>query len=415
MNLLAVIAEYNPFHQGHRWQLEEARRRTEATHTLALMSGAVVQRGAFALADKWTRAKAAVLGGADLVCELPYVYAGQSAEFFASGAIKILNATGCCDHLVFGSESGDLESLSEIAEILALETPAFRADLKAGLSRGLSFPKARAAALQKQLTQPLEALLTAPNNILAIEYLKALKKSQSAIAPITLRRQGAAYHADTLSDGDGFASATQLRGLLTPGNIPETQRALAVLKKQLPYPAELLTEALAHLSPDRDISLYKTLIHRLLITPPEQLRQLPYWEPGLEFALKALPECCATLEDLIDALTAKHLPRSRVRRLLMALAADFKAEALRAFQAPDFTPYLRVLAFNSRGQEILRAIKKQEGLPILTNLHSNQTLLTPAQRRCLAWDVLTTDLFSLHCEKKYTHHRDYLQGPVRVI
>lgn len=412
MNLTAVIAEYNPFHKGHRWQLERAGALTGSTHTLALMSGSVVQRGAFALTDKWTRARAAVAGGVDLVCELPYVYAGQSAETFAAGAVKILNAIGCCRTLVFGSESGDLGALSEIAAILAEEPPAFKARLKAGLSAGLSFPRARAAAVQGMTALPAEALMREPNNILGIEYLKALIKTQSPVTPLTLKRQGAGYHATALQTPGDFASASQLRAIFKNALNPGAQ---ALLKDQLPYPQALVTDALARQSPTRDEDFFKALTHLLLITPLKTLRELPGWEPGLEFTLKSLPETCTSLDALYNALTAKHRPKSAMARLAIALALGLSALELKTYTAPDFQPYLHVLAFNAKGQEILRAIKAAEGLPILTNLRSNQTALNASQRRCLAWDVLATDLFSLYCEKQFTRGQDYRRGPVRVI
>ncbi len=414
MKLLAVIAEYNPFHKGHQWHIEHSKSMTGATHTMALMSGSIVQRGTFALTDKWTRARSAVLGGVDLICELPYVYAGQSAEYFASGAVKILNACGCCQWLSFGSESGDLKTLEPIARILSEESADFKESLRFFLDQGLPFPRARTAAVSQMTDLPVQTQMNAPNNILGIEYLKALNKTQSSILPLTFKRKGSGYH-ESVPRADRYASATALRHLLNQNNRKPNSEEMQLLKEQLPYSPKVLLQALENHAYAENESLFKALLHLLITTPLETLRKLPYFEPGLEFRLKSLPEHVSDLEGLYLALMTKHLPKSRIQRLLMSLITGFTDDALQSFASPDFIPYLRVLAFNEKGQSILKAIRQNGTLPIITNVKSNQTLLDEEQRNCLNWDIRTTDLFSLYCDKNYTHHRDYLNPPVRVI
>src|SRR5665647_1509914 len=174
MKILGIITEYNPFHKGHAWQLETTKKICEADGVMTLMSGSITQRGDFAIINKWERTQLALASGVDLVCELPFGYACQSAEAFARGGVKILNATGVCDFLSFGSELGELEPLKSLAEILAKEPPEFKRLLTVALGTGVSFPKAREQAIQSLLGQKASTLLATPNNILAIEYLKAL-------------------------------------------------------------------------------------------------------------------------------------------------------------------------------------------------------------------------------------------------
>lgn len=233
MTVTAVIAEYNPFHNGHAYHLAEARRRTAADFLIVVMSGDFVQRGEPAIADKYSRAEAAVRAGADLVLELPSCYACASAEYFAGGAVSLLNDLGCVDYLCFGSECGDLTLLSAAADVLAEEPEEYRATLKSALKSGASYPAARQAALAQTLASGTSALsfdaaafssndsaasleiaavLSQPNDILGVEYLKALKKTDSRIRPAVIRRTGGGYHSDRLDVA--FPSASAIRAAI---------------------------------------------------------------------------------------------------------------------------------------------------------------------------------------------------------
>ena len=399
MQTQAIICEYNPFHNGHAYQIQAGKEAAGSTHTLALMSGSVVQRGTFAIADKWLRARTALLSGADLVCELPFCYAAQSAEYFAAGAVKILNATGVCDTLCFGSEAGDLEALSAVAQSLAFETPAFKDALKAFLGKGLAFPKARELAFKAAHGEKSASYLREPNNILGIEYLKALHRTHSAIRPVTIKRQGNAYHSTEAQSR--FASATAIRQLLaSPG---ENAQALASL---LPYDPALLLSDLKETRVPWEESYAKALLSQIHSQDLARFRTLPYMEEGLEFKLKKALEASGSYDSIVDTLTSKRAPKSRIRRILMNLSMGFEARDLRRFAAPGFVPCLRVLGFNEKGRALLKAIREQGSLPVITNTRANITRLSPDQRACFDFDARATDLFSLFCEKQYRYHRD---------
>lgn len=224
MKITGVIAEYNPFHNGHLFQFEQIRRLTGADYIIVAMSGDFVQRGEPAIYDKYTRASMALRCGADLVLELPAVFATSSAEDFASCGVALLDHLGVVNQLCFGSECGDLAPLQAIAELLCEESEDFSAELQTRLKQGLPFPAARAAALAA-MTEPItetmaasansaespEDLLASPNNILAVEYLKALRRRQSRIEPFTILREGQAYHDSSHPDSGICASASALR------------------------------------------------------------------------------------------------------------------------------------------------------------------------------------------------------------
>lgn len=407
MQTQAIICEYNPFHNGHAYQIQAGKEATGSTHTLALMSGSVVQRGTFAVADKWLRARTALHAGADLVCELPFCYAAQSAEYFAAGAVKILDATGICDTLCFGSESGDLETLNAVAKSLATETPAFTEALKTHLDQGLAFPKARELALKATSGEKFASCLREPNNILGIEYLKALHRTHSEIRPVTIKRQGSHYH-DTDVQAHS-ASATAIRRLLEdPGTTPDALQPL------LPYdPAPLL----AYMQEERvpwEPSFARAILTHLVSRNPEDFRVLPYMETGLEFKLLKALESDGTYNGIINTLISKRMPKTRIQRILMDLLMDFHAKDLELFADPQFLPALRVLGFNAKGQELLRAIRDQSILPVITNTRANITRLNLGQRASFEYDTRATDLFSLFCEKQYRCRRDYTQSPVII-
>lgn len=211
MKITGIIAEYNPFHNGHRYQIQKARQITGADYVIVVMSGNFTQRGTPALIDKYSRAKMALMGGADLVLELPVCFATGSAEYFASGAIALLNQLGCVDSICFGSECGDIVPLKNLAQALVHETDDYKKILKSKLKSGSTYPVARNAALAETLDGfiPYDMILGFPNNILGIEYIKALIRQNSPIEPFTNKRIGSDYHSYKLADA--FSSAISIR------------------------------------------------------------------------------------------------------------------------------------------------------------------------------------------------------------
>ena len=338
LKITGIICEYNPFHLGHRKQLHMIRRiKGESAGIVCLMSGDFVQRGHPAIIHKSLRAKAAVLSGADLVLELPVTAALSSAEGFAARGVAILSPF--CDDLCFGAESDDPAALMEIAKALLCSD--FPPLLRAQLDKGLSFPAARQAALEEMGLNG--RLVTQPNNILAIEYCKAILSQQSPMAPFPILRQGC-YH-DTAPDPEN-PSATAVRQLLTTGN-NWTEF----------IPAE--TSSLLESAPIHTLAAgERAILAKLRTMTDEEFEALPYGSEGLWRKLMHAARRESTLEDILTAVKSKRYTRSRLDRMVMCAflgltSADLNTPA----------PYVRVLAFNDRGREILKKARQTGHFP----------------------------------------------------
>ncbi len=312
MQVNGIIAEYNPFHNGHKYQLEEARRRTCAGYTIIAMSGNFVQRGAPALLDKHSRAEMALRCGADLVLELPTLYASSSAEYFASGAVALLDKLGVVTHLCFGSECGDVTLLTQIANILADEPAEYSAALKRFMQQGYSYPNARVNALM-QLYPFLEGhwqVFSSPNNILAIEYLKALHRRKCTIQPVTTKRTGAGYH-DRQTDKE-ICSALALRQALYAGSAPS----------QLCYhmPAEAGQILADRLSRNRLLRLnnFSSMLHYKLLLERDHGFQ-DYLDVSADLSARIQNRLgeYTNFDSFCDVLKTKEMTYNRISRCLL--------------------------------------------------------------------------------------------------
>lgn len=333
MKTVGIICEYNPLHLGHKKQLNTIRNiHGQDTAIVCLMSGNYVQRGAPAIFDKSLRAKAAILSGADLVLELPVTYAISSAEGFASGGVKILSS--CCDELCFGTESGNKDALIVTAKGLLSEE--FSPLLQAELEKGVSFPAARQAALEKMGVD--SGLLSSPNDILAVEYCKAILSQNSPLNPLPIQR-GGNYHA--LHADSENPSATALRQLLLSGQDWQSY-----------VPAEavgLFRDASIH-------SLHtgeRAILAKLRMMTDVEFEALPYGSEGLWRKFMHASRSQATLEEILTVTKSKRYTRTRLDRMVMCAFLGITEETLRS---P--APYTRVLAFNNRGREVLSRVKK---------------------------------------------------------
>lgn len=372
-----IVAEFNPFHNGHA-ALVAAARQAGAHTVVAVMSGNFVQRGSPAVTDKRVRARAALLCGVDLILELPLPWAVAPAQRFARGAVELLAATGCVDSLAFGSECGDLTALEALAQ--AVDDPALTAPLRELLAGGMTFARAREQAVARQLGPEKAAVLASPNNTLAVEYLRAARELGWQVRPLTLRRVGAAH--DSGDSRDGIASASHLRHhagdfpLLT-AHVPATAApvyARALADGLYPGdPARLDTAILAHL-------------RRL---GPEELARLPDLSEGLENRLYAAIRTAATLPGLEAALKTKRYPMARVRRLILSAFLGLTPEDGR-----QPVPYVRVLGFTPAGRALLAKMKATCPLPVSQSLARLRALGGPCERLA-ALEELSTDLFAL--------------------
>ena len=377
MNISGIIAEYNPFHSGHARQIAETRRLLgEDAAVVCAMSGNWVQRADCAIADKWTRAAVALKGGADLVLELPTPWAISSAERFARGAVEVLSAAGVVSHLSFGSESGSLEELRAAA--VCLDSQAYPSALRRALDQGLPFPAARA------LIGPAADVLSAPNNNLAVEYLRALPGSMEAVA---IPRTGAGHDQ---APAAGFASASWLRGRLRAG-YPDAAA---------PYLTGPWTWETADL-----VRCERAILARLRSMTLEQAEALPDSGDGLAARLLAAGKAATTLEEVYALTKTRRYTHARVRRLVL-----WAFLGLTAADRPEHVPYLRVLGFNDRGRAVLREMWKHARLPILTKPAHVRTL-SPAARRLFELEDRCTDLYGLCLPTAAPGGREWTTNP----
>lgn len=381
MNVLGIIAEYNPFHNGHLYHLRECVRQAEADCTVIVMSGNFTQRGEPAVLDKWTRSRLAIQHGADLVLELPFAYAANSAEYFAKGSVSILERLGCITHLGFGTEQGNADELRQIARFLAKEPEAFRRQTKQFMEKGESYARARSCALSSCLGEEATKLLQTPNNILGVEYLKQLEIQDSSIKSIMVNRKGAGY-LDREPTG-GFASATAIRHHLST-----EQR-----KRYIPPGVE------AELRNCRVSSGYFDLVRGVILrSEPGMLSQIFSVSEGLENRLKRQIRKCSSLEELVETVSSKRYPKTRVRRILCQSAVG-----LGSF---DDDYYARVLAASEKGTGLLRQIKKTSEIPVITNI--NKLEKKPS---LLKYDILASDLYNLITGGDLYKGCDYVARP----
>lgn len=369
MNITGIIAEYNPFHNGHAYQLKKARELTDADYLIVVMSGDFVQRGTPAILEKHLRARAALENGADLVLELPVRYSTASAMDFASGAVKILDALNCVTHLCFGSESGTLAPLTAAAELLECEPPEYREALQSALREGLSYPLARQNAFESVLNSPEQygTLLKAPNNILGIEYLRALLRLNSTIHPITIERTSDNYHQKHLEDR--FASATAVRTALLNGRPENTAE---YVPPQMQNMLETAVRQNALLTED-DFSL--VLRYQLQLSSPDDLAEYLDVPRSLANRIFRLRNEFTGFRQFADLLKTKELTRTRINRSLLHILLRLKA-------TPQPLSHIRILGF------------RKEASPLLTCLKKNSDLLPVTRLTALPEASIAEDLFA---------------------
>lgn len=404
--ITGIIAEYNPFHNGHAYQLEQARLLTGCDFLVVVMSGDYVQRGAPAVFDKYTRARMALACGADLVLELPVACSCASAEFFASGAVSLLDGLGCVDFLCFGSESGDLQSLMEPARILAKESPVFQEALRRGLSLGLSFPAARKEAFRACASNP--DILDLPNNILGIEYLKALLQRESSIKPVTIKRKGQGYH-DTLLDS-GFASASGIRRFLKQEEAPLS--ALPALKESLPDPVmEVLKDTLAHTLPVWEEDFSMLLRYELLRQSASDLTRYADISPDLGRRLKNCADKFSSFSEFVALVKTKDVTYTRITRALFHILLNLTGEDTRNSVA---MPYARILGFRKDHSRILGLLKENSRIPIIPKAADYKTYLTPDLQPLFEKDLFAANLYETiaAAKQKRAFLHDLKRSPV---
>ncbi len=383
---VGITAEYNPFHNGHLYHLEQSKLATGAQISVAAMSGNFVQRGHMAICSKWERAEAAVKCGIDLVVEIPTVFACNSAPVFASAAVEILENLGA-DWISFGSESGNIEELKEISRAMNEKEPLIEKLVREKVKEGLSYPRARRDAVALILGDEKADLLDLPNNILAIEYLKRIQNAK----PVTVKRQGPGYN--ELEPCEDMVSASAIRSMVKSSKNVETLT---------PEPStEMLKKAL-HPSEDK---IFQIICAKVLTSSREELDRVFAGGEGLGNKLKNEIRKASAYDQLIQRLKSKRYTRTRIERFISHVLLDIGA--------PDLYPnYIRVLAFNKAGSRYLKEVKKKGicSLPIITNINKdaqNDFALMSAIEK----DILAADIFNLASGRNLYDESDYVRMP----
>lgn len=350
-NVLGIVAEYNPFHNGHLYHLEKSKQMTNSEYTICVMSGNFVQRGQTALIDKWTRTKMCLENGIDLVIELPTIYATSSSENFAYGAMKILDSLGVVDFLSFGSENCDIDILNNIATVFYEEPKQFSGLLAHELKKGISFPKARENALLMYMNniKKYSNILNKPNNILGIEYLKALKEIKSHIIPFCVKREKVYYNSQHIVDE--YASATAIRELLRRGIFDEIRPVMPDSSYMM------LGEQVDKGNFTINLAVFeKEIIYKLRTMKAEEIANLPDVSEGLEFAIKNASDNCNNLKDLVSMIKSKRYTQSRIQRILVYCLLNITKKDMEI--SKRITPYVRILGLNEKGKRLLSSINK---------------------------------------------------------
>ena len=397
--ILGIISEYNPFHNGHLYQLQKSKKLVNPDYSVCIMSGNFSQRGVPSLVDKWSKAEMAIKAGFDMVIELPTVYSISSAENFAEGAIKILSSFPDVT-LSFGSEIGKMAVLDQFADIFYREPKEYLLILKHELEKGLSYPKARENAILFYLhdVKKYSNILSSPNNVLAIEYLKAIKKLKSRIFPITVKRIGTDYN--SLDVNGNIASATAIRKLLYNKKS---------IKKYVPaYTYEIVKSNLKEGKVLYTLKSYeKEIIFKLRTMSLSEIANLQDVSEGLENSIKKAANSCNNIEDLVNAIKSKRYTLSRIQRILLyALLNITKTDISDSYKVK---PYIRVLGISEKGKYLLSEMNsKKFKYPVITSIkkflleNNNKTL-----ENMLYKDILSTNIYTLGYENDSKANLDY--------
>lgn len=412
MNICGIIAEYNPFHNGHAYHIEQTKKETKCDAIVVIMSGNFIQRGVPALFDKWTRTKMALQNGADLVIELPSYYATSSAEYFAQGSVALLDGLGVVSNISFGSNTNDLDALKRIANVLYLEPENYKKLLQSELKRGTSYPIARSNALKNFLKKEYSAkyiadILLDSNNILGIEYLKALLYSNSQIKPVLIERKGTSYNSTNIVDN--MCSATAIRELLE-------RNELKTVEKVMPDESfKLMNQEIIHGRAPMFLKNYeKEILYTLRKSTTDDLLNIADVTEGLENLLKKASNDGMELESIIDIVKTKRYTRTRVQRILLHTLLDVTKTDVEDYK---YNPqYIRVLGFTKNGEKVLSQIGNSSNLPVVTSVGRFLKNSNATSKKMLEKDIMATNIYTLGYQipKYRTTNLDYTMPVVTI-
>ena len=396
MKICGLITEYNPFHNGHVHHIEEARRITGCDYLVVVMSGNYVQRGTPAIIDKYERTRMALNSGVDLVLELPLLFATASAETFATAAVSLLNQLGCVDSLIFGTELGDLTPLKKIADVLNHEPKQFSNDLRDFVRSGLSYPAARASALDLYFNEEIEDLyeiLESPNNNLGIEYLRAIDRLGANITPYTIKRWKTEYNENRLFDD--VASATAIRNMLY-----EEDGVEKITPFVPPFVAREFLMKHGISTPIRANDFSQILQYRLE-TEKDHLTDYLDFSPELAERVRNLLPDCYNFKEWAAALKTKAYTRTRTNRILLHLILNIRTEDLQRYKDEDYCMYARILGFRSVSAPLLKEIRENTNLPMISKMADAKEILSEKAMALLQFEIDSTNIFRNVVYQKY--------------
>lgn len=414
MKVVGLITEYNPFHNGHVYHMEMAKKITNADYCIVVMSGNYVQRGEPACMDKYLRAHTALRSGADLVLELPVPFATGSAEYFAAGAVSLLDKLGVVDFLCFGSEGGDIKPLESIASILADEPEELSLLIKEFLKNGLSYPAARNQAFLSylsgqpsyaretdKLTEQVNTLLSAPNNILGIEYMKALKRRNSSMEPVTILRTSD-YLSRSLSAP--FCSSSAIRHVFksrSSGSAGPASQTMKTVRSYVPEKAYgFMEENFNRRLPVFVDDFSSVLLYKLLSSRNDDLTDYSDISPELENRIKNGLTEISTFSGFIDSIKCKQYTRTRISRALLHILLDIRVEDIARYKNNDYVPYARILGFRKSASPLLTKIKKRSQIPMFSKMADAEKALSK-----IGFDMLNQEVFASNLYQTVVYHK----------
>ncbi|WP_250278725.1 nucleotidyltransferase [[Clostridium] colinum] len=398
--MLGIITEYNPFHNGHKLHIEKSKEKTNSKYCIVVMSGNFSQRSEPAIFDKYIRTKMALLNGADIVLELPLTFATASAELFSLGAIDILDKTNIVKNICFGSEEGLLDNFLEVSNILSNEPHLFKQSLNNFLNEGLSFPKARLKALQNITNKPLN-FLEEPNNILAIEYLKAINKLNSKIIPKTIKRENSNFHSNNINGN--IASATAIRYAIFNNDYDN-------IKNVMPKNCfDIIQNILPHNIPTLD--KYTNILKYILKTTNiENIKQIADITEGIENKIIENIDS-PSITSLISNIKSKRYTYTKLQRAILHIILNITKED-QIYLKQNLNSYIRVLGFKKSSSHLLKDLTTNAKVPIITNLKNAKNLLDNKSMYYLNKEIISTDIYYL--SQNIKNKQEYRQ-PLVII
>ncbi len=426
MKTVGIIAEYNPFHNGHAYQIEQAKKMTGADFCVVIMSGNFVQRGTLSVMDKYLRTEAALRSGADAVLELPVRFATASAEIFALGGVSILHYLNCIDYLCFGSETGKLEPLLQAAHLLYKEPDEYKLSLKKYCKEGNSFPVARKLAVSDYLLSTktaknnpdLISCFDSPNDLLGIEYCKALLTLNSRIQPVVVKRMDAGYHAASLPNQEDIiepksiqmTSATSLRNALE-------ETAPSSLESFLPAKALPLYEEFYKICfPVQPDDISSLLLYKLRLEQKDGYARYFDVSSDLSNKIKQTLSTCTTFSECCKSIKSKDLTLTRCQRALLHIVLQITSENVRLSLKNTHQTYARLLGFCKSSSSLLRVMSNRSAIPLITKVADAESILSPICMQMFLEDIFAADLYRSLLTQKYQYSlpSEYRKGPVIV-